>query len=60
MPSGAGRLPDPTRGEAFNPTCGDKVVVDLNLEDGRVSAFAHDTKACIRRAGVRLDPGTVA
>jgi NifU-like protein involved in Fe-S cluster formation len=45
---GAGRLPDPdATGEAFNPTCGDKVVVDLKLEDGRVSAFAHDTKACI-------------
>jgi NifU-like protein involved in Fe-S cluster formation len=45
---GAGRLPDPdSTGQAFNPTCGDKVVVDLKLENGRVSAFAHDTKACI-------------
>lgn len=45
---GAGRLPDPdATGEAFNPTCGDKVTVDLKLENGRVSAFAHDTKACI-------------
>jgi nitrogen fixation protein NifU and related proteins len=45
---GAGRLahPDAT-GEAFNPTCGDKVTVDLSLKDGRVDAMAHDTKACV-------------
>jgi NifU-like protein involved in Fe-S cluster formation len=45
---GAGRLPDPdATGEAFNPTCGDKVIVDLALKDGRVVAMAHDTKACV-------------
>jgi NifU-like protein involved in Fe-S cluster formation len=46
--TGAGRLahPDAT-GEAFNPTCGDKVIVDLALKNGRVEAIAHDTKACI-------------
>ncbi|HXM00875.1 MAG TPA: iron-sulfur cluster assembly scaffold protein [Rhizomicrobium sp.] len=45
---GAGRLPHPNAtGEAFNPTCGDKVIVDLALEDGRVCAMAHDTKACV-------------
>jgi NifU-like protein involved in Fe-S cluster formation len=45
---GAGRLaaPDAT-GTAFNPACGDKVTVDLALEDGRVAAMAHDTKACV-------------
>jgi NifU-like protein involved in Fe-S cluster formation len=45
---GAGRLahPDAT-GEAFNPTCGDKVIVDLSLEGGRITALAHDTKACV-------------
>jgi NifU-like protein involved in Fe-S cluster formation len=45
---GAGRLPhSDATGEAFNPTCGDKVIVDLVLEDGRVAAMAHDTKACV-------------
>jgi NifU-like protein involved in Fe-S cluster formation len=46
--TGAGRLahPDAT-GEAFNPTCGDKATVDLSLKDGRISAMAHDTKACV-------------
>jgi len=45
---GAGRLPNPdATGEAFNPACGDKVIVDLSLEDGRVAALAHDTKACV-------------
>jgi nitrogen fixation protein NifU and related proteins len=45
---GAGRLahPDAT-GEAFNPTCGDRVVVDLSLKNGRITALAHDTKACV-------------
>jgi nitrogen fixation protein NifU and related proteins len=45
---GAGRLPSPdTTGEAFNPVCGDRVIVDLALKNGRVEAFAHDTKACV-------------
>ena len=46
--SGAGRLTNPdATGEAFNPTCGDKVTVDLSLKDGRIAAMAHDTKACV-------------
>lgn len=46
---GAGRLPcaDLT-GAAHNPTCGDKVSVGLAIGvDGRVTAVAHDTKACV-------------
>jgi NifU-like protein involved in Fe-S cluster formation len=46
--TGAGRLPHPrATGEAFNPTCGDRVIVDLALKDGRIEAMAHDTKACV-------------
>ncbi|MGA9795674.1 MAG: iron-sulfur cluster assembly scaffold protein [Rhizomicrobium sp.] len=46
--AGAGRLPHPdVTGEAFNPTCGDRVTVDLALKDGRVQTMAHDTKACV-------------
>ena len=45
---GAGRLAAPNAtGTAFNPACGDKVTVDLELEDGRVLAMAHHTKACV-------------
>jgi NifU-like protein involved in Fe-S cluster formation len=45
---GAGRLsrPDAT-GHAHNPTCGDKVVVDLALENGRIRTIAQETKACV-------------
>jgi NifU-like protein involved in Fe-S cluster formation len=46
---GAGRLADPhTSATAQNPACGDKVTVDLSVDaNGRVTAFAHDTKACV-------------
>lgn len=46
---GAGHLSEPhVTGVAHNPTCGDKVSIDLALdEDGRVVAIAHDTKACV-------------
>lgn len=44
----AGRLPSPdVSGFAFNPACGDKVVVDLRIAAGRIVDFAHDTKACV-------------
>jgi NifU-like protein involved in Fe-S cluster formation len=45
---GAGRLSVPCgTASAHNPTCGDKVTVDVALEDGRIAAIAHDTKACV-------------
>jgi NifU-like protein involved in Fe-S cluster formation len=45
---GAGRLPHPNAiGHAHNPTCGDKVVVDLALADGRIRAVSQETKACV-------------
>jgi SUF system NifU family Fe-S assembly protein len=46
---GAGRLQHPdASGTAHNPTCGDKVTVDLTLAgDGRIEDVAHDTKACM-------------
>ena len=45
---GAGRLPAPhgTHTE-HNPACADRSTVDLIIEDGRVAAMAHDTKACV-------------
>ena len=45
---GAGRLPSPdVSGFAFNPACGDKVVVDLKISKGQIVAIAHETKACV-------------
>ncbi|HVZ70004.1 MAG TPA: iron-sulfur cluster assembly scaffold protein [Rhizomicrobium sp.] len=46
---GAGRLGAPHhKGEAFNPTCGDRVTFEVDLDaEGRISALAHETKACV-------------
>ena len=46
--AGAGHLaaPDATA-TAHNPACGDRVTVELALEDGRISALAHTTQACV-------------
>ena len=45
---GAGRLPEPdgTYTE-HNPTCGDRSTVDLIVDNGRITAMAHDTRACV-------------
>jgi nitrogen fixation protein NifU and related proteins len=46
--NGAGRLRPPFRSHTeHNPACGDRITVDLRLEDGRISAMAHDTMACV-------------
>jgi nitrogen fixation protein NifU and related proteins len=46
--AGSGRLTVPCgTGTAHNPACGDKVVVDVALEDGRIAALAHHTLACV-------------
>lgn len=43
----AGRLADPQgSSEKVSKLCGSRVVVDVALDDGRVSAFAQDVKAC--------------
>ena len=45
---GAGRLPPPCNSHTErNPACGDRSTVDLRIEDGRITAAAHDTKACV-------------
>ncbi|HEY5337677.1 MAG TPA: iron-sulfur cluster assembly scaffold protein [Rhizomicrobium sp.] len=46
---GAGRLSGAhVSATAHNPTCGDRVTVDLSVDaGGRVTAIAHDTKACV-------------
>ena len=46
---GAGRIAEPHRtGEAFNPTCGDRVTFEVTTDaEGRIHALAHETKACV-------------
>jgi nitrogen fixation NifU-like protein len=47
--AGAGRLSDfDAEGLAHNPTCGDRVSVTVKLDgNGRISALAHETAACV-------------
>jgi len=46
--AGAGRLAHPdASGTAHNPACGDRVTVDVRMEDGRIIELAHHTQACV-------------
>jgi NifU-like protein involved in Fe-S cluster formation len=46
--AGAGHLPAPDAcATAANPACGDRVTVEVTLQEGRITALAHDTRACI-------------
>jgi len=46
--TGAGRLPTPdATASVHNPACGDQVTVELALAEGRVTALAHATQACV-------------
>lgn len=46
--TGAGRLDLPdASGSAHNPACGDRVTVEVRLENGRIAALAHQTQACV-------------
>ena len=45
---GAGHLPAPdAAATVHNPACGDRVTVEITLDAGRVTAFAHTTQACV-------------
>jgi NifU-like protein involved in Fe-S cluster formation len=42
-----GRLPEPMgSARKRSPLCGSTVTVDLRVENGRISAFSQDVKAC--------------
>jgi nitrogen fixation protein NifU and related proteins len=46
--AGAGHLAAPdAMATVHNPACGDRVTVELALKDGRVTAIAHTTQACV-------------
>lgn len=45
---GAGRLANAdATGHAHNPVCGDRVVIDLALDQGRIVELRQETKACV-------------
>ena len=42
-----GRLPHPdATASAYSKLCGSTITVDLNMQDGKVSDYAHELKAC--------------
>jgi len=46
--TGHGRLEAPQASvRVDNPLCGDRVTLDLSLENGRVSAVAHRVRGCL-------------
>jgi len=46
--TGSGRLAVPcATATAHNPTCGDKVTMDVAFADGRIAGVAHQTLACV-------------
>lgn len=45
---GATRLPAPTvTVDCDNPLCGDRILLDLALEGGRVTGIGHKTRGCL-------------
>ncbi len=45
---GAGRLDEPdTTATVDNPLCGDRITIDLKLDNDRIDAIGYEVKACI-------------
>jgi nitrogen fixation NifU-like protein len=45
---GRGRLSAPDRSVTLdNPLCGDRVTIDLTLNDGRVTTVGHQVRGCL-------------
>jgi NifU-like protein involved in Fe-S cluster formation len=46
--AGAGRLAHAdAAATAHNPACGDRVTMEVRLENGRIAGLAHQTQACV-------------
>jgi nitrogen fixation protein NifU and related proteins len=46
--TGAGRLSEPDgSAEIVNPTCGDRVTVDVKTAAGRIAALGYEVHACV-------------
>jgi len=46
--TGSGDLPEATASiKVKNPMCGDQIKLDARIENGRITAIAHETRACV-------------
>src|SRR5919106_1199590 len=46
--AGAGRLAErDASAEIVNPTCGDRITVDVRTADGRIAALGYEVHACV-------------
>ena len=46
--TGAGKLTNPTgSARRDNPLCGDRVTMDVRLENGRIAELAHQVRGCL-------------
>jgi nitrogen fixation NifU-like protein len=46
--TGAGKLASPTRSaRRDNPLCGDRVIIDVRLDNGRIAEIAHQVRGCL-------------
>ena len=46
--TGAGKLAAPTKSaRRDNPLCGDRVTIDVKVEDGRSAEIAHQVRGCL-------------
>jgi NifU-like protein involved in Fe-S cluster formation len=46
--TGAGRLAERDAGaDILNPTCGDRIAVDVGLAEGRIAALGYEVHACV-------------
>src|SRR5262249_28819820 len=46
--AGAGKLANPTRSaRRDNPLCGDRVTIDVRLDNGRIAEISHQVRGCL-------------
>ena len=46
--TGAGKLASPTKSaRRDNPLCGDRVTIDVRVDDGRIAEIAHQVRGCL-------------
>ena len=46
--AGAGKLAAPTKSaRRDNPLCGDRVTIDVKLDDGKIAEIAHQVRGCL-------------
>lgn len=60
--TGAGELPEASTSiKVKNPMCGDQIKLDARIENGRITAIAHETRACVLcQASASLITGLIA